>query len=306
MQIDTITAADGATLARYHWPAERPRCVVLIAHGMAEHAARYDHFASFLNQHGIDVWALDHRGHGRSAKPSRKGHFADENGFWLVVDDLLRVAKMAKDAMPGLPLVVFGHSMGSFITRAAILAQPALFDGVVLSATGFRQSLLARLMSGIAGWVGRKRGFDQPSAFMGKLVFGSFNLRFRPKRTGFEWLSRDAAAVDAYMADADCGFDCTPRLWQDLFAAIAVMERDESTGSPLPAALPIWLLAGSHDPVSMGGLGCKQLAARYRAMGLRDVAVTLYPNGRHEMLNETNRQAVYDDCRAWLDRHFAA
>lgn len=304
MQIDTFPAADGVTLARYHWPADQPRRIVVIAHGMAEHAARYDDFARFLNQHDCDVWALDHRGHGRSVHDGRKGHFADHDGFRAVVGDLTRLAELAREQHPDLPMVVFGHSMGSFITRMAVLNRPGLFDGVVLSAPGFRQAPLARWMARLAGWDGRRHGFDKPSALMRKLVFGTFNLRFKPKRTGFEWLSRDNAEVDAYVADPDCGFDCTPRLWQDLFSAIVNMETREAGGSTLSTKLAVWLLAGSHDPVSMGGRGCRQLASRYLGMGLRDVVVSIYPEGRHEMLNETNRQQVYDGMVTWLNRRF--
>ncbi|WP_374347272.1 lysophospholipase [Chitinimonas sp.] len=304
MQIDTQIAGDGATLARYHWPAATPRRIVVIAHGMAEHAGRYDDFARFLVEHDCEVWALDHRGHGGSVQAGRKGHFADQGGFALVVGDLLALVEKARAALPGLPLVLFGHSMGSFISRAAVLQRPGLIDGLVLSATGFRQAPLARLMGWIAGRSGRKHGFDQPSVLMRKLVFGTFNLRFSPKRTGFEWLSRDDAQVDRYMADRDCGFDCSAKLWQDLFGAIVTMEQREAGGATLPGKLSVWLLAGSHDPVSMGGKGCKQLAERYLGLGLRDVVVTLYPKGRHEMLNETNRDEVYQAMLSWLERRF--
>jgi alpha-beta hydrolase superfamily lysophospholipase len=303
MQIDTFSPSGDATLARYYWPASNPRRVVVIAHGMAEHAGRYDALARFLNQHDCAVWALDHRGHGGSVGTGSKGHFADRDGFRLVVGDLIALVQQARARHPGLPVVVFGHSMGSFVARAALLVEPALFDGVVLSATGFRQAPLARVMARIAAWDGRRHSAAQPSALMRKVVFGTFNLRFWPKRTGFEWLSRDPAAVDAYIADAYCGFDCSAQLWHDLFEAIIAMEHGEARPAGLPVNLPVWLLAGSHDPVSMGGLGCKQLASRYRAQGLRDVTVTIYPKGRHEMLNETNRQAVFDDLAAWLDSH---
>ncbi|GLR12364.1 hypothetical protein GCM10007907_11540 [Chitinimonas prasina] len=303
MKRDTFTASDGATLARYHWAGREPRIIVVISHGMAEHAARYDAFAEFLNEHDCDVWALDHRGHGGSVQNGKLGHFADHDGFRRVVADLMELIAYARQQHPGLPVVLLGHSMGSFIARSLLLTRPGLIDGLILSATGFRQAPLARWMGRIARWKGRK-GMDQPSAFMGKLVFGTFNLRFRPARTPFDWLSRDPAVVDAYIADPMCGFDCSPKLWSDLFAAIVDMENREAGGSTLPAKMSVMLLAGTHDPVSMGGRGCRQLSERYLRIGLRDVVVTLFDKGRHELLNETNKEAVWHGIRVWLNRRF--
>ncbi|QDQ26890.1 lysophospholipase [Chitinimonas arctica] len=306
MQIDTITAEDGASLGHYHWAAAKPRRIVVISHGMAEHAGRYDEFAAFLNAHDCEVWALDHRGHGHSVAAGKAGYFGDADGFRLVVADLMHLVDRARTAHPGLPVVLLGHSMGSFVARALLLTRPALLDGLLLSATGFRQSRLARLMSGIAGWTGRRHGMDKPSRFMGKLVFGTFNLRFLPARTPSDWLSRDPAVVDAYIADPWCGFDCAPQLWRDLFGGIVNMEHREAGGATLSSKLSVMMVAGSHDPVSMGGKGCRQLAERYIALGLRDVAVKIYPKGRHELLNETNRQEVWQDILVWLDRRFSA
>ncbi|GAB3261631.1 alpha/beta hydrolase [Chitinimonas naiadis] len=304
MQIDTFTAEDGAILGRYHWPARNPRRIVVVSHGMAEHAGRYDALASYLNEHDCEVWALDHRGHGQSVQDRRIGHFGDQQGFKRVVADLMQLIVHARSQHPDLPLVLIGHSMGSFVARALMLIRPALVDGYVLSATGFRQTPLARWMARIAGWQGRRHGADKPSPFMSKLVFGTFNLRFLPKRTAFDWLSRDSKVVDAYIADPECGFDCTPRLWQDLFEAIIDMEKREAGGSTLHATLSVLLLAGTHDPVSMGGKGCRQLAERYLHIGLRDVVVKLYPKGRHEMFNETNQAEVWQDLLTWINRRF--
>ncbi|PHV11801.1 lysophospholipase [Chitinimonas sp. BJB300] len=276
---------------------------MVIAHGMAEHAARYDDFARFLNQHDCEVWALDHRGHGQSVQHGRLGHFADTEGWKKVVGDLVCLLTHVRRHSPGLPVVLFGHSMGSFVARSLVLAEPELTNGLILSATGFRQSALARVMAGIAAVSGRSSGWDQPSALMRKLVFGTFNLRFVPSRTTFDWLSRVPEEVDAYLADPMAGFDCSAGLWRDLFLGIVEMETREARESGLPD-IPVWLLAGSHDPVSMGGKGCKQLADRYQAAGLHDVSVTIYPQGRHEMLNERNRAEVYADFAAWLDKRF--
>lgn len=306
MLLDTFHADDGALLGRYHWPAQQPRRIVVISHGMAEHAGRYDEMARFLNQHDCEVWALDHRGHGRSVQDGRVGYFAERDGFRRVVADLMQLIDHAKAQHPGLDVVLIGHSMGSFVARLLMLTRPGLVNGFVLSATGFRQAPLARWMARIAAWQGRRKGADKPSAFMSKLVFGTFNLRFLPSRTAFDWLSRDPKTVDAYMADRECGFDCSPQLWQDLFNAIVEMETREAGGSTLHATLSVMLLAGTHDPVSMGGKGCRQLSERYLRIGLRDVVVKVYPKGRHEMFNETNKQEVWQDLLTWINRRFPA
>jgi len=304
MLTEQFTTPDQATLRRTLWDIDAPRCIVVIAHGMAEHAARYDAFAQVLNAQGIAVWSHDHRGHGGSVQGGLRGHFADTQGWTRVVEDLIQLVEAARAKHPGVPVVLFGHSMGSFVARAAVLARPGLIDGLILSATGFRQTPLAKIMARIAAWDGRKHGMQTPSRLMAKLVFGTFNLRFRPRRTPFDWLSRDTAEVDKYIADPDCGFDCSPQLWQDLFRGIVDMEWREAGAGIVPTHLSVLMIAGSHDPVSMGGRGCRQLQERYLKQGLRDIVVTIYPEGRHELLNETNRQEVFDGLLMWLNRRF--
>lgn len=293
MQTVYHTASDGYHIAHYHWQVADPRHILVIAHGMAEHAARYDSLATYLNSRGIAVHALDHRGHGLSAKGQPLGHFADENGWDKVIGDLATLISQLRSEQPGIPLTLFGHSMGSFVSRSLFLRHPDKLDGLMLCATGFRQAPVARQLGKIAQWLGRRNGMARPSPTMSKLVFGTFNLRFFPARTGADWLSRDAREVDKYIQDPFCGFDCTPGLWRDLFTAIVEMEALEAQGAGFPTALPVWLFAGSHDPVSMGGKGCRQLAERYRQAGMQQVEVSIFPLGRHEMLNEVNKQEAW-------------
>lgn len=297
-----VGADDGTSVAAWRWlPAGTPRAALLVAHGMAEHGRRYGDFAAFLAARGLAVYAHDHRGHGETAANGRLGHFADADGWRLVVADLEAVRRRIAADLPGVPVFVLGHSMGSFIVRSWLLDQPDAAAGVILSATGFEQRPLARLLARVAGWDGRRRGFATPSRLMEKLVFGSFNLQFFPARTPFAWLSRDPAVAPAYLADPRCGFACSPRLWIDLFEAIVAMETRERAGPALRPALPALLIAGSRDPVSMGGRGVRQLGRRYRDAGLSDVTVTVYPGGRHEMLNETDRDRVFADIAGWID-----
>lgn len=302
-----LTAADGHSIALSHWlPAGPAKAVLQIAHGMAEHSLRYADFAAYLNDRGIAVYAHDHRGHGRSARPADLGHYADQDGWSKVVADMKTVNEVIHARHAGTPVFALGHSMGSFILRAYLLAHAGTVQGAIISATGLQQTPVAKLMRGIAGWVGRRNGFKKSSKLLNSLVFGSFNLQFFPAKTAFDWLASDPATPRQYMADPLCGFDCTAQLWCDLFTAIVAMEAQEKQPACLPADLPVHLFAGSRDPVSMGGRGCRQLGQRYQAAGVRDVSVTVYPGGRHEMLNESNRQQVYADLAGWLEGRLQA
>ncbi|SME92426.1 alpha/beta hydrolase [Pseudogulbenkiania subflava] len=300
MQAFTLDAADGEILRGWCWlPVTAPRAVVLIVHGMGEHAARYRRFADRLAEAGYAVYAHDQRGHGE--RPRRRGWFAAEEGWNKVVDDVDTVRAHAAARHPGVPLLLFGHSMGSFVSRAYLLRHGQGLAGLVLSATGYRQAWLARLMRRVAGLAGRRGGMTTPSRGMSRLVFGSFNLSFLPARTTVDWLTRDPAEVDRYLADPLCGFDFTPALWQDLFGGIIALEAGEKRGRDLPHC-PVLLMTGSRDPVSLGRYALRQLARRYRRAGLDDITLRVYPGGRHEMLNEINREAVTADILAWMAR----
>ncbi|MDN0083085.1 alpha/beta hydrolase [Crenobacter sp. SG2305] len=305
MQTFSLTATDGAAISVCLWaPASAPRATVLISHGMSEYAARYHRLATRLSGAGYLVVAHDHRGHG--VTPAVRGHYADVDGWNKVVDDLRVVQEWVATQYPGLPQLLFGHSMGSFIARAFFIAHGERLSGLVLSATGYRQRWLAIVLGGVAAQQGRKHGFATPSRLLARLVFGSFNLGFLPARTGFDWLSRDPHEVDAYRFDPLCGFDVSAGLWRDLFGGIIALETAEASGAGFNRQCPVWLLAGSRDPVSLGRFGLNQLARRYRAAGLADVAVTVYPGGRHEMHNDTHRDEVERDLLVWLDHHLAA
>jgi alpha-beta hydrolase superfamily lysophospholipase len=298
-----LAAADGFALSAMRWlPSRSPRAVLVVSHGMAEYAARYAPFAEACSTAGIAVYAHDHRGHGGSVDDATpRGHFADGDGWSKVRDDLERACEHARAAHPGAPVFLLGHSMGSFVARAHIVEHGEGLAGAILSATGWRLGAGNRMLASLARRQARKLGPRAPSPLMSKVVFGTFNLRFLPARTGFDWLSRDRGTVDAYIADPGCGFACSGQLWADLMSGVDALERAENEPARLPRSLPILLIAGSHDPVSMGGFGNEQLARRYRAAGNEHVLVRRYPRGRHELLNETNRAEVFADLLAWLD-----
>ena len=292
-------ASDGVELATYRWAAaSSPRALVAIAHGMAEHAARYDEFACFLATAGFDVEAHDHRGHGCTASSADDlGWFAERDGWRRVVADLKeRLADMRR-RHPGLKLILFAHSMGSFVAQQVLYEQPALVDGAVLSGSNgkpLRAASIARLIARVERLRHGPRG---RSELLGKLSFGPFNRRFAPNRTDFDWLSRDAAQVDAYVADPLCGFACTTQFWIDLLDALPVLAKEKNRDR-VPESLPLLVMSGDEDPV---GVNLAELVKGYRGNGMTHVAVRLYPGGRHEMLNETNRNEVFADVRTWIE-----
>lgn len=305
-----LPATDGKRTFVVQWlpDTSRPiKGIVQISHGMAEHCLRYQPLADYLTRRGYAVYASDHRGHGHSVgSGDSKGHYADQDGWNKVVDDLYRVNCEIRQLHPEVPVTLFAHSMGSFVARSYVFRHADSIKGLVISATGIRYGLIARIGRAIARWDARRIGPRSPSKLMAKLSFGSFNLRFLPARTAFDWLSRDVAQVDKYLGDPLCGFDCSAQLWVDLFGGIIEFETlEKQSAHLLPKGLPILGVAGTHDPTSMGGLGIKQLMKQYQRGGLTDVQFKLYDKGRHELTNETNRQQVFDDLGNWLDSHFS-
>lgn len=305
-----LPTADGKRIFVVQWLPEtgkRIKGIVQISHGMAEHCLRYQPLADYLTRRGYAVYASDHRGHGHSVgNDDSLGHYADQDGWNKVVDDLYRVNTEIRQLHPGVPVTMLAHSMGSFIARSYVFRHADTIQALIVSATGIRYGAIASIGRAIARWDARRIGPRTPSKLMATLSFGTFNLRFFPARTPSDWLSRDVAQVDKYLNDSLCGFDCSAQLWVDLFSGIIEFEKLEKTSvQQLPRNLPILGIAGTHDPTSMGGLGIKQLMKQYQQGGMSDVAFKLYEKGRHELFNETNRQQVFDDLGEWLDRRFS-
>ncbi len=303
-ETQTLKAADGTTLHLYRWSPEgqAPKGVVQIVHGMAEHAARYERFAEALTSAGYEVYANDHRGHGQTAAPEDHGYLADGNGFDITVNDMALLTRLARAEHPDLPVFVFGHSMGSFLARAFAARQVAPIDGIILSGTAGDPGALAAAGKAVANLQARLRGRRHRSGLMDKMTFSQNNAQFKPARTQFDWLSRDEAEVDAYVADPLCGNVFTVGFYQDLLAGLMEIVSDDNAAKT-PSSLPIFIFSGDKDPVGANGEGVKATAEQYRAGGSTDVTVTLYPEGRHEMLNEINRDEVTEDVISWLNKH---
>lgn len=306
----TVLAADGTALSVNRWSPDKnvapPRAIVQIAHGMAEHSGRYARFAEALTARGLVVYANDHRGHkGTAGTHENSGYFADHDGWDTVVDDMARVMAAARDEHPGLPVVLFGHSMGSFLARAFAVEHGRELTALVLSGTAGDPGIQGAAGARIARLEARLRGRRHRSTLMDKLTFGQYDRAFAPTRTRFDWLSRDAAEVDAYIADEWCGEVFTAGFYVDILGGLARVNSDGYVART-PKQLPILIFSGAKDPVGGNGKGVREVADRYRRLGIEDVTLVLYPDGRHEMLNETNRDEVTGDVIAWIERHLPA
>lgn len=295
------TLPDGQTAWLQSWePEHRPRGVVQIVHGMAEHGARYARFAEALNARGFAVYAQDLPGHGRTAgSVEALGHFGEFAEWQTMLSAVNGVRALIEQEQPGIPLYLFGHSMGSFLLQHHLVEHGEGLAGAILSATsgslGPMRVIGERLMRIEAALFGA----GHRSALAEQLSFKDFNRRFRPNRTPCDWLSRDPAEVDAYVADTYCGFRCSAALWAGLLAAGKHLRAPERLVR-IPKKLPVLLIAGSADPVCQNGAGSHLLANAYRDAGLEMVEIEVYPGARHELLNETCRAQVTQDVLEWL------
>lgn len=303
MRADTTTVTsshDGLALFVRSWlPDGEAKGVVQLAHGMAEHSARYARFAQALTDAGYAVWTHDHRGHGETPSlPEERGYFADEHGWDAAVDDLHAVAEAARAAHPGLPLFFFGHSMGSLLGRDHVTRDGHDLAGAVFSGTAGDAGLLGRVGEVVAKVESRVRGRRATSRLMNSLTFGSYNKAFAPAATDFDWLSRDAAEVQAYVDDERCGEVFTAGFYADLLGGVNSLPK---MAARTPVDLPILFLSGDQDPV--GGETVREVVGWYRDAGVRDVTLEIYPEGRHELLNDTVRDEVTERIIGWLDEH---
>lgn len=302
----TVTTADDTALFTHRWlPDGEPKAVVQLSHGMAEHSARYAGVAEALTAAGYAVYAHDHRGHGRTAHEADHGYFADRDGWTRVVADLRQVTDHARAEHPGLPVFLLGHSMGSFLARSYVIQDSHDLAGLILSGTAGDPGALGTVGAGVAAAEARLRGRRHVSGLMDTLTFGRYNAAFKPNRTDVDWLSRDEAEVDAYVADPLCGNTFTSGFFVDLMGGLAGINDAKQVATVRPD-LPVLLVAGDKDPVGAGGRGPRAVAQQYRDAGVTDVTCTLYPDARHEVFNETNRDEVLADVVRWLDAHLAS
>lgn len=277
------------------------RCVVQIVHGMAEYIERYEEFAEFLTARGCVVTGEDHMGHGKSVgKTGKYGYFCEQDPATVLVRDVHRLKKATQALYPEVPYIILGHSMGSFITRNYMFRYGTGISAAVVMGTGMQPPALLKMSKALAGMQKVFFGPKHVSGLIDKLAFGSYNKQIQNPATSFDWLSRDAERVEKYISDPMCGFVFTVNGFSTLFELISRLNRRENL-ERIPAALPVLMVSGDADPVGDYGRGVQKAYESLRSAGLEDITLKLYDGGRHELLNETNRDEVMQDVFRWIE-----
>jgi alpha-beta hydrolase superfamily lysophospholipase len=277
--------------------------ILQISHGMQEHSGRYTEFGEFLTKQGYIVYINDHRGHGKTAKkPEDIGILAEKDGWNLVVDDLHKLSKIIKEAYPNSPLFLFGHSFGSFTARTYITRFKDILSGVIISGTNGKSGALVALGKSIASFQGFVKGKTAKTKLLTGMSFKGFNDSFKPTKTPFDWLSKDNARNQNYWDDPLCGVMFSNRFFYDMFSMICYVNSKVAKNN-VPTDLPMYIFSGEMDPVGEFGKEVKLVYNNYKELGVKDINLKLYEGGRHEMLNETNRQEVFEDIFNWLEAH---
>lgn len=281
------------------WMPENPKAIFQIAHGMAEHGERYEDFAKYLCEKGFAVLVDDHVGHGKSVKSDKDlGYFGESGGWDAFVEDERALTELIKADFPELPVVFFGHSMGSFIAREYIrrYGKDERIKAAVICGTSGKNPAAAIAIL-LAGTIAKSKGSRHRSEFINKIAFGPYNAKCE-KRTPFDWLSTDTAQVDKYIADKYCGFLFTAAGYKDLFTILNKVSGKDWFDSVNPD-LPLLITSGEDDPVGAYGKGTKQVYNDLKAADKKDVTLKLYAGMRHEILNEVENKTVYEDIAAW-------
>ena len=295
-------AACGIRLHASVWePAGMPKAIIQIIHGIAEHTARYDHFARYLTAQGYLVVAEDHMGHGRSiCEAVPQGYFA--GGWDAAVEDCHRLMQNMTSQYPGVPYILFGHSMGSFLARSVLIRYPdsGIHAAIICGSAWMPGAVLqgGKLISGV---LNHGEGAKKPSDLLQKVMFSGYDKRIENPRTSSDWLSRDEAIVDAYIADPLCGFAPTPALANAMMTGLLYIQNTAKLNR-MNKDLPVHFIAGAEDPVGGYGEGVRKAAQMFIRSGMKHVSVKLYPGCRHEIHNELNKDEVYRDISEWIEK----
>lgn len=302
--IEWLVASDGHRIPLRHWPVANARAVIHISHGMAEHSGCYADIAALFNAAGYAVLAHDHRCHGLATKTP--GDVGPQQHWTGACHDMAVVNAEIHHRYPELPIILLGHSMGSFIAQYFAQHYPGQINLLMLEGSSFE----APWFTSIAGLIGRfeswRQGVNGRSPIIHALSFGGFNKVFKNPRTAFDWLSRDEAFVDRYVADPLCGFQMSNGYWGDFVKGLTALYQPQAM-KKIRADLPVYLFSGDCDPVGHNGRGVEQLARAYRDVtGSHDVTLRLYPEARHDILHESNRDEVMTDLLGWIKKHLPA
>lgn len=274
----------------------KPKAIVQLSHGMIEHIQRYHDFSTFLLENDIFVYGNDHRGHGKTGgQQGQLGYFSDRNGFTNVMEDIHEITKIIKSEYPKTPLILFGHSMGSFLARHYIQFYSNDIDGLILSGTGFFPTITNISGRALASILPAKK----KSSLMNTLAFGTYNKKIVNKKTNFDWLTRDEEAVTKYIDDPQTGYIPTARFFYDLMDGLDKIHK-KNLNKNIRKDLPILLISGEADPVGNYSKGVWKVAKNYHQIGLDNVKTVLFEGARHELLHEINKEEVYSTIYNWV------
>ena len=280
-------------------PEGQPKAVVQIVHGIAEFVERYDDFANFLTGHDIAVVGEDHMGHGQSINGDGiQGYF--HGGWFTAIEDTMQLMRDTMEAYPGVPYILFGHSMGSFMARTILCKYPASgIHAAIICGTGWQPSFALPALIKVVEGICKKTGETNPNETLQGMVFGSYNKKVEHPRTPFDWLTRDAKIVDDYIAHPLCGFTASCGLLREMLKGIHYIQQKNNLAA-MNKDLPVFFIAGGDDPVGPYGKGVQKCADTFVSVGMTDVKTKIYPLCRHEILNEINREEVYEDVLRWI------
>lgn len=277
------------------------KAVVQIVHGIAEFVERYEEFAQFLNRHGILVVAEDHMGHGKSINGEGiQGYF--HGGWFTAIDDTYQLLRDTKAEFTEVPYILFGHSMGSFFARTILCKYPdSGISGAIICGTGWQPAFALPALVKVIDGICKKNGEEKPDEKLQGMIFGSYNKKVEHPRTPYDWLTRDAKIVDAYIADPLCGFTASAGLLREMMKGIYYIEQPKNL-TAMEKELPVFFIAGKDDPVGSYGKGVERCAAEFQKAGMTDVSCKLYPLCRHEILNEINKEEIFENILAWIEK----
>lgn len=298
----TFDSRDGKTkLHAVRWiPEGKVVCILQIVHGMAEHIERYEELAQFFGERGILVTGDDHLGHGKSVSGDGVyGYFCEQDPATVVVRDVHRLKKMTQEDYPGMPYVILGHSMGSFILRNYLFRYGTGIEGAIVCGTGSKSRLTIWFCQLAVAVAGLLFGEKHTAKLIDRLAFGTYNKRIDNPRTSFDWLCTDEKVVEAYEKDELCGFVFKVNGFKTLFTLLNRLNKRENLDK-MPKGLPVYFIAGDMDPVGDYGEGVQKAYRDFKEAGMENISMKLYPGGRHELLNEKNKMQVYEDIYPWI------
>jgi alpha-beta hydrolase superfamily lysophospholipase len=300
MELFKIESGDHFQVQAYSWIVAKPVAIVQITHGMMEHAGRYDHFARWLNENQVAVYASDHIGHGLTAKSaSDLGHFPEKDDWHRSVDILHHLTLKIRTLHPGVPVFLLGHSMGSLLVQTYMMQYGREMDGYILSGAVRQSPIIANTGLLIAGTLSFLFGPADRSKLLVYLGYGQYNNRLKPHRTSFDWLSTVESTADEYISSPICGFPCSNMFYRNFFHGFKYISKLKNL-KQVPPGMPVCIFAGRMDPAGKFGKDPKKINYLLSKFARAQVQMKLYPKGRHEMLNEINRDEVYQDLLEWI------